>query len=288
MGLEKRGVNSPHWKGNATISGALVNSFRTGARERGIEWKLTADDMARQFEKQGRRCALSGIVLAIRERDYDRTDGCRSHYKGNASLDRIDSGEGYTTSNIQWVDTAINLMKRDMPEEEFIGLCRLIAGRHTRPKETASEFCEGLLSGLWDKRKMEGAYSPHWKGCGAITGTVFLLARVNAETRGIPFGVTCRQLWKKFVEQRGRCAMSGIPLVLRTKNNDTQWNASLDRIDSKKPYVVNNVWWVDQRINLMKRELPLARVQDMCRLVAKHNSGTAQRHARSSRSRSRR
>ncbi len=284
MGLEKRAQNSPHWKGNALISGALVNSFRTGARERGIGWSVTADDLARQFEKQDGKCALSGVALSLPSRDYERTDGCGIHYRGNASLDRIDSSKGYTLSNIQWLDKAVNLMKKDLPEEEFVALCHLVAARKTPPKESAAEFRERLLSGLWSKRKGEGAYSPHWKGCGAVSGTVFLLARVNAEARGIPFRMRCCQLWRKFVQQRGRCAMTGIPLVLKTKNEDTHWNASLDRIDSEGPYEIGNVWWVDQRVNLMKRELPLQMVRKMCRLVARCNPEVTRRessHAKS-------
>jgi len=278
MGKERRAENSPHWKGNEVISGALVNAFRTGARSRNLEWTISADDMARQFELQKGRCALSGVPLSLPARDYTRDDGCGIHYQGNASLDRIDSTQGYTADNIQWLEKAVNLMKRDFTEQDFVSLCRLAAERKPVITESAAAFEERFLRGLWSPQKKEGVYSPHWKGCGAITGTRFHLIRINATSRGIKFRLTCAQLWQKFIEQRGRCAITGLPLVPHTKNADTQWNASLDRIDSKGSYTLDNVWWVDLRINLLKRELPLEEILERCRRVARHKKtkcGTA-------------
>jgi len=59
--------------------------------------------------------------------------------------------------------------------------------------------------------------------------------------------------WKK---QHGKCAYSGVDLVLVRK--DTAWTkstASIDRIDSSKGYVPNNVQWVHKRINTMKNDM---------------------------------
>jgi hypothetical protein len=270
LGEERRADKSPHWRGNEQISGALVNVFRSGAKSRGLEWAISADEMSQQFQKQEARCALSGVHLTLPQRDYARDDGCGIHYEGNASLDRIDSTIGYTPSNIQWVEKAVNLMKRDFTVEEFVGLCQLVAKKRSRSKESAAAFEKRYLEGLWSERKKEGIFSPHWKGCGAITGYKFHLIRAGATSRGIRFRLSCGQLWQKFVEQRGRCAISGLALALHTKNTDTRWNASLDRIDSSKPYTFDNVWWVDVRINLMKRELPLQDVLDRCRRIARH------------------
>jgi hypothetical protein len=274
MGKERRAENSPHWKGNELISGALMNVFRSGARSRDLEWVISADDMSKQFELQKGRCALSGVPLSLPVRDYARDDGCGIHYEGNASLDRIDSTRGYTTDNIQWVEKTVNLMKRDFTEHEFISLCRLASGRKPAFKETTAAFEERFLSGLWSRKKREGIFSPHWKGCGAITGSRYHRIRVNATSRGIAFRLTCEQVWRIFIEQRGRCAITGLPLVLHTKNADTQWNASLDRIDSQGPYTPENVWWVDLRINLLKRELSLQEVLARCCRVSRYRKAT--------------
>lgn len=271
MGSQHRAASSPHWKGNELISGALVNVFRSGAKSRDLEWAITAEDMSQQFLRQKGRCALSGAALTLPARDYSRDDGCGIHYEGNASLDRIDSTKGYVTTNIQWVEKTVNLMKRDFTVQEFVGLCWLVARRKSRHEEAATAFEERYLHDLWNPLKKEGIYSPHWKGCGAITGSRFRAIRASATSRGIEFRLSCRDVWKKFVEQRGRCALSGLSLHLHTKNSDTQWNASLDRIDSQRPYTPDNVWWVDVRLNLLKRELPLQDVLDRCRRIARHN-----------------
>jgi hypothetical protein len=45
-------------------------------------------------------------------------------YKNStASLDRIDSKKGYTTDNIRWVHTMVNMCKNKYREEDFIKMC---------------------------------------------------------------------------------------------------------------------------------------------------------------------
>ena len=50
----------------------------------------------------------------------------------NASLDRIDSTVGYIEGNVHWVLWDINRMKWNIPHEEFIKLCSLVAERAER------------------------------------------------------------------------------------------------------------------------------------------------------------
>jgi hypothetical protein len=63
-----------------------------------------------------------------------------------------------------------------------------------------------------------------------------------------------KDLW---IHQNGRCALSGIPLELPVSTAGfTQqhhpWNASLDRIDSNKGYIKNNVRYVAFIANIAK------------------------------------
>ncbi len=98
----------------------LWNVLNHGAKRRNIEVKITKDDMLTQFEKQQRKCALTGVDLVIYlERDkYTQT---------TASLDRIDNTKGYLIDNIQWVHKKINALKNDFEQSEFIEWCKLIA-----------------------------------------------------------------------------------------------------------------------------------------------------------------
>lgn len=49
--------------------------------------------------------------------------------KCTASLDRIDSGQGYTNSNIQWVHSMVNMCKNKYPQDKFIEMCRAVADK---------------------------------------------------------------------------------------------------------------------------------------------------------------
>jgi hypothetical protein len=69
------------------------------------------------FEKQNKKCAISGLPLCFGNTKYDET---------TASLDRIDSNKGYEKDNVQWVHKWINLMKSDFDQQEFIEMCRTV------------------------------------------------------------------------------------------------------------------------------------------------------------------
>lgn len=89
----------------------LFRKFKRGAKNRGLDFNLTEDDMFSNFTG---KCALSGVDLDI-------------GYNGNASLDRIDSKLGYVKENVQWVDAKVNLAKRNMSDKEFIEMCKNVA-----------------------------------------------------------------------------------------------------------------------------------------------------------------
>lgn len=60
-------------------------------------------------------------------------------------------------------------------------------------------------------------------------------------------------LWRK---QQGLCALSGVPLSLRSHRSDeelTPYSASLDRIDSTKGYIKGNVQFLAYSLNLAKQ-----------------------------------
>ena len=76
----------------------------------------------------------------------------------------------------------------------------------------------------------------------------------GAEVRGLIVEITPKQAWEKFVEQGARCALSGeeIKLTNPYRGKDGEQTASLDRIDSKKGYTVENIQWIHKYVNIMK------------------------------------
>lgn len=100
------------------------------------------------------------------------------------------------------------------------------------------------------------------KGCSGLSGTHFLAIKFGAKRRNISFKLTPTYLWDLFEKQHGRCALTGLPIVLvnKIKNQNVDWDivtASLDRIDNTKGYEVGNVWWVHKKINRLKNNYSL-------------------------------
>ena len=108
------------WNGCGNLSGTYWKDVKHSAKQRGLEFSITKEDAWKLFEKQGGKCALSGLPLNF------VSDWSRNKKKQTASLDRIDNTKGYTLDNIQWLHRRINFMKHTMTVEEFIGFCEAV------------------------------------------------------------------------------------------------------------------------------------------------------------------
>lgn len=107
-----KGKKSHSWKGYEEISSKYWNQILKNAIMRGLELKISIEDIWELFLNQNRKCALTGMTLCMQE---------------TASLDRIDSKKGYIKNNIQWVHKDINYIKMDLDEKRFIELCKMVA-----------------------------------------------------------------------------------------------------------------------------------------------------------------
>jgi hypothetical protein len=110
---------------------------------------------------------------------------------------------------------------------------------------------------------------PGWRGYGDLSLTQFKNIAHNAKIRNIEFRLTIEELWELYLRQSGKCALSGMEIgFVHSKRG----NASLDRIDSTKPYEKGNVWWVHKDVNLAKQSLSVDQFLTLCRNVSQHNS----------------
>lgn len=126
-----------------------------------------------------------------------------------------------------------------------------------------------------------GPKSPNWEGVGEISASWFYNV-VNRAASGRKsrtsikkkLDVSITDIWELFLQQDKKCALTGLPLTFPTKNTNSEFKkstASLDRIDSNKGYVKNNLQWVHKDINKMKNIYSNKYFIKMCKLVSSNN-----------------
>lgn len=128
---------------NRDAVGDITMSFWTPivkqAARRGIPFEIDRGFAWELFEKQERRCALTGLWLNFSTNIRD-TRGTHT-----ASLDRVDNALGYTESNVQWVHKKVNIMKNVMGNAEFVKWCGFVQDWMNRhPKLARSSIGRGL------------------------------------------------------------------------------------------------------------------------------------------------
>lgn len=124
LGVKSR-EGSLLWTGYKGLSGSSWcrlerNAFKSvRSKRKDMPFDITKEYVWELYEKQSRKCALSGvdIILDVGSKTRNQT----------ASLDRIDSSQGYIQGNVQWVHKDINSIKRDFEQDKFISLCKLVA-----------------------------------------------------------------------------------------------------------------------------------------------------------------
>jgi hypothetical protein len=95
----------------------------------------------------------------------------------------------------------------------------------------------------------------------------------TARVRNIGVFITKDQAFEKFKSQNGKCSLSGIVLYFtKLKTHYYRYtNASLDRIDSAKPYTLDNIQWLEKRINMMKLNYSQDEFIGLCKLITTGN-----------------
>lgn len=102
-----------------------TKSIRSRAKTQGLTFNLDSDYLITQFEEQERRCYYTGQFL-----DFTLVTSKRnSPHRDFPSLDRREPSLGYVKGNVVWCRYAVNRMKNDLTEKEFLGFARDITER---------------------------------------------------------------------------------------------------------------------------------------------------------------
>jgi len=113
-----------------------------------------------------------------------------------------------------------------------------------------NSLATGRLSKYMRELKKNGKRPTNWKGCGEIGQTYITTIKSSALKRGREFNITNEFLWNLYIQQKRKCALSGLDINFSCYSE--KQTASLDRIDSSKGYLADNVQWVHRDANYMK------------------------------------
>lgn len=92
------------------------------------EFDITPEDLYELWDKQNGLCAYSKQPLTN-----------EVNHLQMASLDRIDSKQGYVKSNIQLLCFAVNKMKQEFSEEDFFKFCFFITDTKRKSHSNSNE-----------------------------------------------------------------------------------------------------------------------------------------------------
>ena len=115
--ISRKGSENAAWTGYRNVPGKVFSRLKHGAKQRNIFFDLTIEDIYNKYQEQFGLCAFTNKLLTFGE---------------DASIDRIDSTKGYYYDNIQIVHKVLNMMKKNMDNEDFLSWCRRV---HTRSFE---------------------------------------------------------------------------------------------------------------------------------------------------------
>lgn len=98
---------------------SYLNRVEKRAKVKNIKYDLTESFLTTLIKFQDYKCALSGLPITLRGK-------WRGTINQTASLDRINSDEGYIETNVQWLHKDVNMMKLTHDQDYFLELCRAI------------------------------------------------------------------------------------------------------------------------------------------------------------------
>lgn len=106
------------------------------------------------------------------------------------------------------------------------------------------------------------------KGTIHIPAAFWHKTKTQAKIRGHNWNITEEEAYNKLEEQKWTCALTGLKLSFGSSDKDR--TASIDRVDSAKPYTASNIQWVHKHINIMKHTYSQSYFIKMCQLVSKN------------------
>jgi hypothetical protein len=106
------------FKGVGDLTGSYITEIKNRAKKRNFQFSISTKYIWDLLNTQNFKCALTGLDISVNKNWRKKTF--------TASLDRIDSSNGYIEGNVQWVHKTVNRLKSNFPESELIYWAELL------------------------------------------------------------------------------------------------------------------------------------------------------------------
>lgn len=114
-------------------------------------------------------------------------------------------------------------------------------------------------------RKTENSHRGYYN---EIPITWFNKFKISSEYRKIEFDIKIEDVYNLFLNQNKKCALSSIDLYFEPFG--LKHIVSIDRIDSSKGYVIDNIQLIHKDINFMKQSYSQDYFIEMCKFVSEN------------------
>ena len=118
-----------------------------------------------------------------------------------------------------------------------------------------------------------------WTGIGELGGSKWSSWKASAIERNLEWSISKEFVWELYLKQNRRCMLSNLAISFRNdfdlrRSTHKRCTASLDRINSKKGYVEDNVQLVHRDINRLKGALEENYFIQLCKNIAMNKEVT--------------
>lgn len=196
-------------------------------------------------------CTQSTIFRYIKNKNYHR-EKSKNH------------NEDLTGQRFNFL-TALEYVKNDK-FGKAIWLCECECGKKKNINAACMKKNLTKSCGCFKRKKNSAGYE-------LISGAFWKKLEKSAATRSYEMTITIEEAWNQFLKQDGKCALSNVPITLKSCHDQVKYQtASPDRIDSKLGYTQENFQWVHKRINRIKNILSKNELLFWCDKIIKNNN----------------
>lgn len=100
----------------------LLVQLKHRAKAGDLPFNLIKDDLIDAWNKQNNKCYYTDTILDLTKVTVDKI----SPHLDFPSIDRKNPSAGYTKGNIVWCLWAVNRMKNNLTEQQFLDFCKIV------------------------------------------------------------------------------------------------------------------------------------------------------------------